>query len=227
VRRREHAAHLMRDYPNALRVRARSTYRSPPSSWTEGTQRPVVLLPGVYETWHFLQVVGQALHERGHPVHVVRALGFNRAPIPASAAIVARELAARDLRGVALVAHSKGGLIGKQLMAQHDPDARVDRLVAVATPFGGSAMARLTVGRTMRSFLPTHPDIRSLVEAREINARITSIYPSFDPNIPEGSQLEGATNVEVPVIGHFSVLDAPSSIAAVIDAVQREGGGRG
>jgi pimeloyl-ACP methyl ester carboxylesterase len=226
VKRTEHAVHLMRDYPNALRVRARSTHRRVPAAWAEGTGRVVVLLPGVYETWHFLQVLGDALNERGHPVHVVRALGFNRASIPQSARTVARELAYRDLRDIALVAHSKGGLIGKQLMSREDPERRVDRLVAVATPFGGSAMARLTVGRTMRAFLPDHPDIRALAEVLDSNTRVTSIYPRFDPNIPEGSRLEGATNIEIPVIGHFRVLAEPATVAAVIAAVEREDGAR-
>jgi pimeloyl-ACP methyl ester carboxylesterase len=226
MRRREHAAHLLRDYPNAVRVRARSTHRRVPAAWSTGSKRAVVLLPGVYETWHFLQALGAALSERGHPVHVIRELGFNRASIPQSARTVARELAARDLRGVALVAHSKGGLIGKQLMSD-DPEGRVDRLVAVATPFGGSAMARLTVGRTMRAFLPDHPDIRALAEVSAQNSRVTSIYPRFDPNIPEGSRLDGATNIEIPVVGHFRILDDPATLAAVIDAVQRGDGGEG
>lgn len=221
MRRRDHALYLMRDYPNAFRVRAHSTHVRVPANWASGTERTAVLLPGVYETWHFLQAIGAALNARGHPVHVMRVLGFNRAPIPYSATRVARELAARDLRDVALVAHSKGGLIGKQLMSHDDPDGRVDRLIAVATPFGGSRMARLTVGRTMRTFLPSNRDIRALADLSDAHARITSIYPRFDPNIPEGSRLEGATNVEIPVVGHFRVLDEPATIAAVIAAVQR------
>jgi alpha-beta hydrolase superfamily lysophospholipase len=218
MRRRQHAVHLVRDYPNAMRIRAGSLRTRVPSRWASGDARPVVLLPGVYETWHFLQAAGDALNARGHPVHTVPALGLNRAPIPVSASRVAGELAARGLRGVALVAHSKGGLIGKHLMAHDDPDGRVDRLIAVATPFGGSAMARWTPWRTMRAFLPGDVVIRDL--AREPNARITSIFPRFDPNIPEGSRLDGAVNVEIPMVGHFRVLDEPATIAAVLAAVE-------
>lgn len=218
MKRSVHIAHLMRDYPNALRVRASSLCPRVPRGWARGPGRPVVLLPGVYETWHFLRVLGDALNAAGHPVHTVPALGYNRLAIPASAVLVARELQARDLRDVALVAHSKGGLIGKHLMTNDDPERRVDRLVAVATPFGGSAMARWTPWRTMRAFLPGDAVIRSLAIAP--NQRITSVYPRFDPNIPEGSRLEGATNVEIPVVGHFRILDEPATIAAVLSAVQ-------
>ena len=54
-----------------------------------------------------------------------------------------------------------------------------------------------------------------------MNARITSIYPRFDPNIPEGSRLEGATNVEIPLWGHFRILTAAEALAAVVAAVER------
>lgn len=198
-----------------------------PTRWAAGDLRDVVLVPGVYETWHFLRTLGDALNDRGHPVHVIRQLGLNRAPIPASARVVAEQLTERGLHGVALVAHSKGGLIGKQLMTSDDPEGRVDRLVAVATPFGGSGMARWMIGRTMRAFLPGDSVIRALTDARHLNERVTSIYPRFDPNIPEGSRLEGATNIEIPVVGHFRVLDAPATAAAVIAAVEREGGAGG
>jgi hypothetical protein len=33
-----------------------------------GDKQVVVVLPGVYETWHFLRPLMDALHERGHPV---------------------------------------------------------------------------------------------------------------------------------------------------------------
>jgi len=94
MRRSVHAMHLLRDFPNALRVRVASPMRRVPARWASGSERPVVLLPGVYETWHFLRVVGDALNARGHPVHVIPSLGFNRYPIRDSARIVARELEA-------------------------------------------------------------------------------------------------------------------------------------
>jgi pimeloyl-ACP methyl ester carboxylesterase len=81
-------------------------------------------------------------------------------------------------------------------------------------------MARLTPWRTMRAFLPGDRVIRTLGELREPNANVTSIYPRFDPNIPEGSRLEGAANIEVPVVGHFRILEAPGTIQAVIHAVE-------
>ncbi len=209
---------LLSRFPRLLRPLPRR--RTVPAEYAEGTGRAVVLLPGVCETWHFLRPIADELNRRGHPVHVMHVMGFNRDPIPATADLVARELAALDLRDVALVAHSKGGLIGKHLLAFDDPDGRIDRLVAVATPFGGSRLARYAVGSTLRAFHPGDPVIRSLAGARAVNARITSIYPRLDPNIPDGSRLEGATNVEIPMWGHFRILIATKALAAIVAAVE-------
>ncbi|MFT2526131.1 esterase/lipase family protein, partial [Escherichia coli] len=79
---------------------------------------------------------------RGHPVHVVAGLGSNRRPIAESARQVADLLVGRDLSDVVLVAHSKGGLIGKHLLAFAPAGSRVRAMVAVATPFGGSRYSR-------------------------------------------------------------------------------------
>lgn len=221
MRRRDHARHLLGDYPNAIRMRGLGFAAPVPASYAHGTLRPVVILPGVFERWNFLRPVADRLAEAGHPVHVVPELGVNAGPIPVAARRVGAFLADRDLRGVALVAHSKGGLVGKAAMLD-DADARIDRLVAVATPFSGSRMANLTVVPALRAFRPAHPVIRRLVAESEVNARITSIFPAFDPHIPEGSALEGATNLRLDVVGHFRVLEDPAAIDAVLAAVGRD-----
>jgi hypothetical protein len=221
VRRAEHLRRLASDYPLALRLR-RESLRDPavPPGFDVGDRRPVVIVPGVYETWHFLRAIAERLSATGHPVHVLPELGINAAPIPTSADMVAAALAGRGLSGVALVAHSKGGLIGKRAMLQ-DREGRIDRLVTVATPFGGSRMARYTLLPSLRTFHPRNAVIRTLAGERAVNARITSIYPAFDPHIPEGSRLEGATNVEIPVSGHFRILLDPRAAEAVVVAVER------
>lgn len=221
MRRREHVRHMVGDYPNAIRMRGLGLAARVPASYARGSGRPVVLVPGVYERWNFLRPIADRLAAAGHPVRVIPELGVNSRAIPSTARRVLTFLEAHDLRGVALVAHSKGGLVGKAAMLE-DAEHRIDRLVAVATPFSGSRMADLTVVPALRAFRPRHPVIRRLVGEREVNARITSIFPSFDPHIPEGSVVEGGTNVRLDVVGHFRVLEDPAAIDAVLAAVQRE-----
>lgn len=221
MRRLEYARHLFSDYPNALRMRGLGLPVPVPEAYAHGDRRPVLLVPGVYERWHFLRPIADRLNAAGHPVHVVPALGVNSRPIPWSGLRVLDRLRELDLRGVALVGHSKGGLIGKSAMLGDD-EGRIDRLVTVATPFAGSRLARYSITPAIRTFSPRHPVIRTLAEELAVNARITSIAPSFDPHIPEGSELPGATNVRVAVIGHFRVLEDPETIEAVLAAVERD-----
>lgn len=208
------------DYPNAIRMRGLGLAAAVPPHFGKGTARPVVIVPGVYERWQFLRPIANRLAAAGHPVHVVPELGVNARAIPRTAERVLAFLARNDLRGVALVAHSKGGLVGKAAMLD-DVDGRIDRLVAVATPFSGSRRADLMVVPALRAFRPGHPVIRRLAAERAVNARITSIFPAFDPHIPEGSVVEGGTNVRLDVVGHFRVLEDPAAIDAVLAAVER------
>ena len=195
--------------------------RRTPTSFESGDRAPVVLLAGVYEPWSLLRPSAEALSAAGHPVHVVSALGYNRAPIEKAAVSVMAYIVERDLRGVILVAHSKGGLVGKHVLAIDDTDGRVDRLVSVATPFGGSTLAPLVPSRTVRALGPAAAIIVTLAANLEVNAKITSIYGDYDPHIPGGSNLVGATNVEIPIVGHFRLLSDRRVVAAVVDAASR------
>jgi pimeloyl-ACP methyl ester carboxylesterase len=194
---------------------------SPPARWREGDRDPVLLLPGVYESWSFMRAVGEHLHRRGHPVYAVPELRRNLDTIPDAAATAQRTIEQYGLDRVALVGHSKGGLIGKHMMAFDDTDHRIRSLTAIATPFEGSRMARYMPVRTLRAFLPTDATITTLAANLVLNARITSIYGEWDAHIPDGSRLDGATNVELPIVGHFRVLRDPRVLAAVAEGVDR------
>ena len=159
--RRGHAARLLGDYPNALRFRAHAVrYRAVPAAFAEGRLRPVVILPGIYESWHYLRPIAERLNEGGHPVHVIPTLGLNRAPIPRTAAGRprstgrARSDRRRD-RGAQQGRHRRQARDG----ARRSRSGRVDRLVAIASPFNGSAMARLAPNPALRAFLADDPVI--------------------------------------------------------------------
>jgi triacylglycerol lipase len=205
------------DYYWAYRLRFGALRRRDPSALLPGDGRPVLLLPGVYETWHFLESVGQHLNAIGHPVHVVPGFGRNLLPITKMAGLAGDYVVEKQLTDVAIVAHSKGGLIGKTLMLSQPQGSRIRSMVAINTPFAGSDYAHLIPIRTLREFVPTHETIVTLAGNAGVNSRITSIYSSWDPIIPNGSVLDGATNLELPVTGHFRILDRPD----LLDAVER------
>lgn len=180
--------------------------RTSSARYREGTRQPVLLLPGIWESWQLMRPIAERLHDCGHPIHVVAGLGRNSRAVSEGARIVAAYLAEHDLSDVIIVAHSKGGLIGKFMMMDADGPQRIDRMVAITSPFSGSSLARYTVIPSLRAFSPTDPTIQLLVAEQFVNARITSIFGSFDPHIPGGSELPGATNIQLPVAGHFRIL---------------------
>lgn len=212
-------------------------HRRTPRAWRTGDDAlpEVVLIPGVYEHWTFLRPLGDALAAAGHRVRVVHGLGINRRPIPATARYLGAELARlpEAPAGRVLVAHSKGGLIGKNLLVdsgaatEDEGTDAADRphsllgLVAVCTPFHGVRLAKLFADPSIRAFLPHDETITWLARETSVNARIVSVFGPFDPHIPEGSALDGATNVLVPAPGHFRVLGSDATHHAVIEGVAR------
>lgn len=194
--------------------------RPPGEAFALGDRVPVLLLPGVYETWELLRPVADIAGELGHPAHVVRGLGRNRGRVADMAAVAQRYVEEHSLDRVVLLAHSKGGLIGKHMLV-HDADGRIDRMIAINTPFGGSRYARFAPGRTLRDFSPSNPTLSMLAGRVDVNSRITSIYAEFDPHIPGGSYLEGATNIRLPVSGHFRIIATQELHDAIREVLAR------
>ncbi len=209
-------AHVARRWPAAL------LDRTPQDAWASGRRVPVVLLPGIWEPWRYLRPLGERLHEAGHPVFPVPALRLNGADLAASAEVVAGFLAEHDLTGVVLVAHSKGGLIGKQAMLRSEVAARVRGMVALCSPFAGSRLARPMFTRTpLGLFDPRGAVLLALAAERAVNARITSIGAAWDEMIPDGSPLPGARTITVPMSGHFLPVADPGVATLVCAEVDR------
>ncbi len=181
--------------------------------------RPVLLLPGVYERWQFMRPIAERLHHRGHPIHVVATLGYNRGSVAKMASLVNDYLRGHDLRDVFIVAHSKGGLIGKYVMSDdeghNDDGGRVAGMATINTPFAGSVYARFFLLPSIRAFAPANKVLRGLAENQAVNRRIVSIYSAWDPHIPGGSYLPGADNIVLEFFGHFRVIADPELLAAV------------
>ncbi|MFF2277963.1 alpha/beta fold hydrolase [Agromyces sp. NPDC058126] len=218
---------MARDYSYAgVRQFAWLGARHEPHAWRRGEpDKPqVVLLPGVYEHWSFMRPLGDALNAEGHRVVVVHGMRANRRPIAETAARVAKALArsAPPPAGRVIVAHSKGGLIGKHVLLDDEGESLgVRGVVAICTPFAGARRARLFGDPSIRALLPGDATIVRLEDAASVNARIVSVFGTFDPHVPDGSALEEAMNVQVPVAGHFRVLAAPETAQAVLAGIAR------
>ena len=168
------------------------------------TKDPVLIIPGVYESWQFMKPVAGILYAQGYSVHVVESLGYNTGSVEEMAERVQEYVRKNQIEHYSIVAHSKGGLIAKYLLGV-DGQA-ITNVIAINTPFSGSVYARLFPFKSLRLFLPTSALIMLLAQDIESNKKIISIYSRFDPHIPGSSFLDGAENVLLDTGGHFRIL---------------------
>lgn len=172
------------------------------------------MLPGVFESWRFLRPLIHRLHQWGHPVYVVEELGANRLSIAGGAALVLNTVRNHNLRDVTVVAHSKGGLVGKLAMLR-DQERRLDSLIALCTPFAGSSRAGLLAWAGTAELGPHTDLIRSLSAQHQVDDRITAVSARYDEHVPEGTTLPGAHNVSVEVCGHFRATYHPATLQVI------------
>lgn len=149
----------LRDYVYAGWRQLQSVFRrSTPTRYSTGDPGlpAIVLLPGVYETWLFLEPAATRLNAAGFKVFTVPELGTNRLTVPESAALVTAALAklaaAHDVSAFILLAHSKGGLIGKHVMLdaellkaellKHDGEGQLPAPARLGADAGSAEVAR-------------------------------------------------------------------------------------
>jgi pimeloyl-ACP methyl ester carboxylesterase len=209
----------VQDYLYALgRQLGSAGSRTSPDDFLSGAGRPVVVIPGIYEDWRFMLPLVKSLHAAGHPVHVVTLLNRNRRAVPRAAELIAAYIRATELDDAMIVAHSKGGLIGKYVMMSLDPEVRIRGMVAVCSPFSGSRYAALMLLPSLRALSPRNAVTLQLSREERVNERITSLYGLFDPHIPEGSVLPGARNIQLDTGGHFRILGHEDTIRTILAA---------
>ena len=226
-------------------------YHRPPKHYLDYTidgKVPVILIPGILGKWSFMKSLGDKISKHGHPVYIVPELGYNVFSIPSSARIIRTSIKHifpkqghivpklgkgsvaiqkviddNKLKGVVFVAHSKGGLIGKYFLSHYDSEHKVLGMVAIATPFSGSAMAKLLPFDPIKELDNDSKLIHDLEKHQEINSKIISIRPEYDNHVwaEKGSFLEGAENIEVAVQGHHKVIFDTNVQKIVLEAIEK------
>ncbi|MBI4085886.1 MAG: hypothetical protein HY433_01420 [Candidatus Liptonbacteria bacterium] len=225
-------------------------HREPPAhylGYTVAGKVPVILIPGIFSRWGYMKHLGDAISLRGHPVYIIPELHNNLFSVPSSAKIlrslithivpmsghivsrtsrsaetIRKFIQEKGLKDVIIVAHSKGGLIGKYFLVHHNADRRVLGMIAVATPFSGSALAKLIPHGAFKELMTDSKVIHDLKTHKEVNKNIVSIFPEYDTQIwaERGSFLDGAENIEIPVAGHTVLFDKKIH-DAVINAIDK------
>jgi hypothetical protein len=211
------------DYFYILRAQSLGVISRSQASSYQNPQSPlpsIILIPGIYEKWQFMEPIAHLLRSHHYDVHVIEDLGYNRRGVEDMARMVNDYIHAANLHEVIMIAHSKGGLIGKFLLANPNADGKIKGLIALNTPFSGSLYAYLfLLFKSIRIFTPRSPILTYLAKNQQVNASIVSIYGQFDPHIPRGSKLEGARNIQLETYGHFRIVDDPLVHAAILEAL--------
>ncbi len=215
------------DYLHMFRGQAIGYFhREPPRHYLDYTvegKHPVILVPGLASNWGFLKGLGDKISLSGHPIYIVPQLGYNFLDIPTSAKIVRRVIDENNLEYVIIVAHSKGGLIGKYLLVYHNIDKRISGVVAIATPFSGSSLGRFLPHRSYEEISTGSKLLKDLESHTKVNSQITSIFPASDQHVrhPNGSFLNGAENVEIPVHGHHKIVFDTRTQEKVFEVIEK------
>lgn len=205
-------SHWVRDYLYAIHGHSLVfIHKDPPKHYLEhiiNGKNPIILIPGVFEKWHFLKAIADPLSLRGHPVYVLEHLDYNTKEIHHTAESIREFIDKEKLREVIIIAHSKGGLIGKHLLNFHNKDEKIKKVIAIASPFGGSYITRFIPNKAIKELSPYSKIIKELTGKKEFNHKIISIFGVFDNHVwPESScRLEGAKNIEVHTHGHHRIL---------------------
>ena len=107
---------------------------------------------------------------------------------------------------VTLLAHSMGGLICRSYLARHGSE-RVDRLLTLATPHQGTALAGIGIGQNAREMTPGSLWLIDMA-AEPLKIPVTSLRNPYDNYaMPQDNQrLPGASDVELPAVGHLAML---------------------
>jgi triacylglycerol esterase/lipase EstA (alpha/beta hydrolase family) len=105
-----------------------------------------------------------------------------------------------------------GGLVARAWLARHGA-ARVARVVTIASPHNGTALAGLGLGENARQMRRGSAFLRSLAAAEGEagpGCPFTSIYTVNDTLVApqDTSRLPWATNVELAGWGHVGILNA-------------------
>ncbi|MFA6005445.1 MAG: hypothetical protein WC775_03075 [Patescibacteria group bacterium] len=208
---------LLKEYVLIAQLHARALkIKTPPLAWKEGKKNPVLLFPGLSETFVSLLQLANFIHKLGHPIYVPSLLNtFNK--IKDLADTYANFIMENKLDNIVCISHSKGGVVAKYLMDNFpEINQRIKLSVSLSTPYQGSVFGYLYIN-SLSELIPNSAAIRKCMQCTENNGKIFALYPEFDNHVlpNRNLQLPQATNIKINVVGHTRILTAEETFKTV------------
>jgi len=207
----------------------------------------VLLIHGFWQTRGVMQGLEERLRADGYQVLSFNLGGFlgnfNSRGIPTLARRIAGKLERLEERGdfgrLHVIGHSKGGLVGRYLVACLEWHRRVETLVTLGSPHHGTPTALIglvgftgLVSHSVWQMLPNSSFMR-LLQAHPIpdSTRVVSVYSKGDLVCPwryselTSSDGDDIHNIVVSGLGHMELVVDPWVYGLVLRQLQRDGVG--
>lgn len=190
---------------------------------------PVLLVHGFGDNRSIFAVLRRALRRRGFRQVVTMNYGLLTNDVRGAAAVlgayVERLCVMTGHRRIRLVGHSLGGLIARYYVQRLGGDGRVDVLVTLGSPHGGTHLARLFPVRLGRQLRPGSRLLHDLAGPTDCATRFVAVWSPVDEIVVPGRSARldhpdlDCRSVEVPAVGHQALLVHPAVLTAVYAAL--------
>ncbi|WP_291328078.1 hypothetical protein [Desulfovibrio sp. UCD-KL4C] len=127
---------------------------------------------------------------------------------------------------IVLIGHSLGGLIIKGAVSDPIVAEKISRIITMGTPFRGSLLAKIAIGRLGRSL---HPE-SSLFKMTHCNSALeeipkTAILSPIDEMVIPWGNLKPLENewqtLTCPSMGHVAMLYSPQTVHMIVELIQQ------
>jgi triacylglycerol lipase len=195
------------------------------------TARPVLLVHGFGGTKSSWSVIAQALCDRGIMVDAITYSPLGNSVEQLADELVAaveRTLSQTGADKVHLVGHSLGGLVIAQAIAGGGLAGRVDTVITLGSPFGGSPWAALLpFGDLPRALRAGSPQLRRLASAPvPVGVRWLAVTAALDIIVPGARSVPAHVDVETITfdgIGHLGMLISRRVVDCIVAALPAQG----
>ncbi len=188
------------------KLKEKKLKQAPPDEWKKGTKGDVVLVPGFNESWVFQKTLGNFLNNKGYRIHTVSSVEHNTHTIEYCVKEIKNYIANKNLMTVILLAHSKGGVIVRALLADPEIERRVKKAFTIAVPHKGTLWGYAKF-KNLHELSYKSKILKTLPAGSK---KTINIYSKIDQHVIPNKNLflEGAINEPVHIVGHTRILES-------------------